>query len=650
MLYRNWRSGTFTGLVDRYVVLSRFAAGLFAAQGVPADRIVIKPNFVDSPGPPSEGGGGYAVFAGRLSEEKGVRTLLDAWRQLRDFPLKIVGDGPMMAEMRARAAAEDLPVEFLGMRPRPEVLEVIGRAELQVVASEWFEGFPLVIVEAYARGTPVIASRIGSLEEIVEDGRTGFHFPPGDADALVARVRQLLGDGDLRRRLRSGARARFEASYTPEANLEQLVGIYRQLAPGLSLPRRPLARVSRGRPDLPKVMLVHNFYRSGTPGGEDVVVRQEQELLEAAGVEVVAYTKSNDDVDERDRGQVLRTAASMSWSRRTYDELTRLLRHHRPDVAHFHNTFPLITPSAYAACRDAGVPVVQALHNYRWLCCAGTFFRDGAVCELCTAGHPWEGVRHSCYRDSTAGTLAVAWMLKRNWENGTFAGLVDVYVALSAFAAERFAAGGLPRDRIVIKPNYVDSIGPASAGGGGYAVFAARLSEEKGVRTLLEAWRGLRDVPLKVVGDGPLLGEMRSIVEREGLPVEFTGMQPRPVVLDLIGRAELQVIASECFEGFPLVLVESYARGTPVVASRIGSLVELVAPGRTGLHFEPADAGAMAACVRRLWSDADLRARIRVAARREYEDRYTPEQNLELMLAIYARARRTAAPTAAAGR
>ena len=639
MLYRNWRSGAFTRLIDRYIVLSQFAAGRFAAQGVPAERIVIKPNFVDSPEPPSAGGGGYVVFAARLSEEKGVRTLLKAWRSLRDVPLKIVGDGPMRAEMQAMAAADGLPVEFLGMRPRAEVLEIIGGAELQVVCSEWFEGFPLVIVEAFARGTPVIASRIGSLEEIVEDGRTGYHFPPGDAVALADRVRQLWDDSGLRQQLRVGARARFEASYTPEANLQQLLAIYRQLVPGLALAPRAPVRPAARRKDLPRVLLVHNFYRSGTPGGEDVVVRQERELLESAGVEVVTYTKSNDDVDERDRRQVVSTAANMSWSHRSHEELTRLLRHQRPDVAHFHNTFPLITPSAYAACREQGVPVVQTLHNYRLLCCSGTFFRDGAVCQLCTAGHPWPGVRHSCYRDSKAGSLAVAWMLKRNWANGTFVQLVDLYVALSAFAADRFAAEGLPRERIVIKPNFVDSTGPASAGGGGYAVFAARLSEEKGVRTLLKAWRGLRDIPLKVVGDGPLLAEMRAVVERDQLPVEFFGMQPRAAVLDLIGGAELQVIASECFEGFPLVLVESYARGTPVVASKIGSLAALVEPGRTGLHFEAANPDSLATEVRRLWQDPQLRAVMRAGARQRFESEYTPARNLERLLEIYATAR-----------
>jgi len=423
------------------------------------------------------------------------------------------------------------------------------------------------------------------------------------------------------------------------------------VATGGSVPAAPQGPGTAGQPPRMKVLLVHNFYRSVTPGGEDNVFRQEREMLKAAGIDVVCYTKSNDDVDEHDRLQVLRTAAAMSWSQSTYEELGEIVRRERPTLAHFHNTFPLITPSAYAACKDHGVPVVQTLHNYRMICCAGTFFREGKVCEICTAGSPWAGVRYRCYRGSLAGSVAVAWMLRRNWERGTFQQLVDVYIALSRFAADRFASEGLERARIEIKPNFVDSVGPASAGGGGYAVFAARLSEEKGVWTLLEAWRGLRDVPLKVVGDGPLLAGMVEKAQAEGLPVEFLGLRRREEVLDIIGGAELQVIASECFEGFPLVLVESYARGTPVIAANIGSLGELVVPGETGLHFEAGSAVSLAAQVRSLWNDPPTRQRLRLGARRRFESEYTPARNLARLLEIYHKASisavRSAEPRAA---
>ena len=388
-----------------------------------------------------------------------------------------------------------------------------------------------------------------------------------------------------------------------------------------------------------KVLMVHNFYRAATPGGEDNVFRQERDLLANAGVEVVCFTRSNDDVDVSDPRQVARTAAGMAWSWRSYEELSDLIMRERPDVAHFHNTFPLISAAGYVACRDRGVPVVQTLHNYRIVCAAATFHRNGRVCEQCSAGRPWPAVWHRCYRGSLAGSLAMARMLRTNWRRGIYEDFIDVFVALTEFAASKFASQGLPRERIVVSPNFVDSTAPASRGGGGYAIFVARLSEEKGTRVLLRAWRELRDIPLKVVGDGPLFDEFQAAARAEGLPIEFLGMRPRDEAIELIGGAELQVIASECFEGFPLVAVESYARGTPVVASSIGGLTELVIDGETGLRFEAGNAPALAGAVRRLWGDGALRARLRSGARARFDAEYTPDHALQRLLSIYERAR-----------
>lgn len=389
-----------------------------------------------------------------------------------------------------------------------------------------------------------------------------------------------------------------------------------------------------------KVLLVHNFYRSGTPGGEDNAFRQERDLLQRAGVQVVEFTRSNDDVDERDRIAVARTALGVRGSAEVHRQLAAVLAREQPDVAHVHNTFPLITASAYRAIREAGVPIVQTLHNYRFVCGAGTFFRNGAVCERCTAERTWPGVLHRCYRNSVAASAAVAGMIRSNWDDGVYQRDIDAFIVLSEFAARRFAALGLPSDRLHIKPNFVDALDPPSDGRGGYVVFAGRLSEEKGVRTLVRAWRNLRHIPLKILGDGPLLGELRARVAADRLPIEFPGMMPRDEVLKVIGGAEFQVIASECFEGFPLVLVESYSRGTPVLASRTGSLEELVQPGVTGAHFIPGEAASLAAEARRLWADPELLRRLRDGARARFLERYTPASNLDTLLGIYARVAR----------
>jgi glycosyltransferase involved in cell wall biosynthesis len=565
---------------------------------------------------------------------------------------------------RVRELGIEEEFRFLGMLP---YADVVGLTTLchALVNPSFFEGWSTTVEEAKALGAPLVLSGIGVHREQAGDHALYFDpdSPSSAAEALLtAWRRDDLPGPDVRRQ---------QAAARSEARVREFALAFANAARTALERRRPLpprpamaAPVAAGVPaaapasDAPvaatparprmKVLLVHNFYRSVTPGGEDNVFRQERDMLQAAGLDVVCYTKSNDDVDEHDKVQVLRTAAAMPWSERTYEELGELVRRERPDVAHFHNTFPLITPSAYAACQDHGVPVVQTLHNYRLICCAGTFFREGKVCEICTAGKPWAGVRHRCYRGSLAGSMAVAWMLRRNWDRGTYEQLVDVYVALSAFARDRFASEGLPRDQIEIKPNFVDSVGPASPGGGGYVVFAARLSEEKGVRTLLDAWRELRDVPLKVVGDGPALAEMKACAEAERLPVEFLGMRPRDEVLEIIGRADLQVITSECFEGFPLVLVESYARGTPVIASKIGSLGELVLPGVTGFHFDAGNAASLASQVRQLWADPQTLRGLRVGARARFESEYTPARNLAKLLKIYDRAVRKTAAAAVA--
>jgi len=225
MLARNRVRGTYQNLVNRYIALTKFAAGKLVAGGLPEDRVHIKPNFLPDAPEIGPGDGGYAVYVGRLSNEKGVRTLLEAWREIERFPLKIFGDGPLRRELEDDARRNALSVEFLGFRPRAEILDVVRRADLQVIPSEWYEGFPMVIVEAYACGTPVVASRIGGLNEVVEEG-SGIKFEPGNAADLVAKLSTLRSDRARLRAMRPQARALFEKKYTAERNLPQLLEIY----------------------------------------------------------------------------------------------------------------------------------------------------------------------------------------------------------------------------------------------------------------------------------------------------------------------------------------------------------------------------------------------------------------------------------------
>lgn len=387
-----------------------------------------------------------------------------------------------------------------------------------------------------------------------------------------------------------------------------------------------------------KVLLAHNHYRSAAPSGEDAVFRNEWRLLRQNGIEVVAYERFNDEIPEEHWSAQAGVALASAWSRATYRELSRLIRRTRPDVAHFHNTFPLVSPSAWAACRDQGVAVVQTLHNYRLVCAGGLLTRDGRPCEECLEGSMLPALRHRCYRASLAATGAVVWMLVSNRLRGSYRELVDRYIALTGFAADRLAAGGLPRERIEIKPNFIEHTRAPARKRAAYAVYVGRLSAEKGVRTLLQAWKSVEGLALKIVGDGPLRDELERQARRDGLDAQFLGRLAPEAVLDVVGRAYLQVVPSEWYEGFPMVVVEAYACGTPVVASRIGSLDEIVDEGQTGMKFRAGDAADLAKVVNALRRLPALLEAMRGQAHRMFRERYSPERNFAQLMAIYQRA------------
>ena len=384
-----------------------------------------------------------------------------------------------------------------------------------------------------------------------------------------------------------------------------------------------------------RVLLAHNFYRSSAPSGEDVVYRNERSLLERNGVEVVPFERFNDDLDDSTFAKRVRLARECVWSIDTYAALQDIIRTTRPDVAHFHNTFPQISPSAYAACKDLGMPVVQTLHNFRLICPGALLLRNGLPCEECASGALLPALRNRCYRNSLLATIPVAWMLYRNRRRGIYASQVDRYIALTRFAREKFGSSVLPADRISVRPNFLADPPTPGEGRGGYVVYVGRLSEEKGVLPLLAGWRYLPDVPLKIVGDGPLRGRMEEAARQGGMNVEFLGYRGNAEAVGIVREALLSVLPSLCYESFPLTVVESYACGTPVVASRIGSLAEIVRDGVTGASVRPADPADLASTVRGLLEDPGRLSELRGNSRREFESLYAPERALDTLLEIY---------------
>jgi glycosyltransferase involved in cell wall biosynthesis len=215
---------TWTRKVDTFIALTEFARSKLVAGGLPAEKITVKPNFLPDNVEPGRGEGDFAVYVGRLSKEKGLHTLLRAWKNIPDCPLRILGDGPLRTELHE--AVRDLPnVSLAGHCSAEQVRETMRSAKFLVMPSEWYEGFPMTAVEAMAAGTPMIASDLGSLQEvIVED--TGLRFRPGDPADLTRQVRKLLANPEELALLRQRTRRHYEMNFTAERNYLQLIAIY----------------------------------------------------------------------------------------------------------------------------------------------------------------------------------------------------------------------------------------------------------------------------------------------------------------------------------------------------------------------------------------------------------------------------------------
>jgi glycosyltransferase involved in cell wall biosynthesis len=377
--------------------------------------------------------------------------------------------------------------------------------------------------------------------------------------------------------------------------------------------------------DLPhRILFIHNAYQQR--GGEDSVVEAEIALLRTHGHEVETYFRHNDEI----AGLSTVTIAQQTlWSSRTTHEVSELIRNFCPDVIHVHNTLPLISPSVYWAAARAGVPVVQTLHNFRLMCLGALYLREGKVCEDCAGHLPWRGVMHKCYRGSAAASAVLAGMLTLHRGLGTYRNKVSRYIALNDFCRNKFIEGGLPADRIVVKPNFVDFPAPQDLPRQGL-LFVGRLSMEKGIEALAYAAALLPDAQLRVAGDGPQAAFLDGVrgVTRLG---SLSGLAVRREM----NSAVALVIPSIWYENFPRTIVEAFAMGLPVIASRIGALADLVRDGETGLLFEPGNARDLADKMAWALAHPESMAEMGRKARVQYEAEFTAERNYAKLMTIY---------------
>ena len=382
------------------------------------------------------------------------------------------------------------------------------------------------------------------------------------------------------------------------------------------------------------VLVIHNRYQQ--PGGEDAAVHAEMELLRNTGHRVVPYIRDNSEIAGYGALRKASLMVSTTWSRNSYANLRALIQKEHPDIAHCHNFLPLVSPAAYDACRSAGVPVVQSLHNYRLFCPAGTLFAANQRCEQCTRSLAKAAYRR-CYRDSRAQTAVVSLMLGAHRLRGTWSRGVDAYIAPSTFCRNYFVAGGLPEKKVHLKPNFLARDPGPRTERGDYALFLGRLCPEKGVLEMIEAWKQLPQVKLLVAGDGPLYGEAQHAASRTGGHVKLLGQLTAEQTLLRIKGAHFVVFPSRWYEPFGMGLLEAAACGVPAIASRIGAIPELVHHGRTGLLFDPENFNELVERAGWAWAHPAEMEEMGTAARQLYLHRFTAEKNYEVLMDVYRR-------------
>lgn len=373
-----------------------------------------------------------------------------------------------------------------------------------------------------------------------------------------------------------------------------------------------------------RIIVAHNAYQQY--GGEDSVVESEIHMLKSRGHEVVTFSKHNDHINEMSKVEIL---GNTFWSKNTTDDIRNLIAEFKPDLIHSHNTFPLISPSLYWAAERENIPIIQTLHNFRLMCLNGVYLRNNQVCEDCSGKLPWRGILRKCYRRSGIQSAVLASMLTFHRGIGTYRNKVSKYIALNNFCRNKFIEAGLPESKIVVKPNFVE-LKPFMERKRAGVLFVGRLSVEKGINVLLEAAIKLPNVEIKVAGTGSDANSLKNVNN-----VTLLGSLTSNEVQNQMAAAVALVMPSIWFENFPRTLVEAFASGLPVIASRIGALAELIEDNVNGLLFDPGNAQDLKEKIEWAISHPEKMSQMGQKARQKYDEEYTAEKNYSQLIKIY---------------
>jgi glycosyltransferase involved in cell wall biosynthesis len=382
-----------------------------------------------------------------------------------------------------------------------------------------------------------------------------------------------------------------------------------------------------------KILIAHNQYTE--PGGEDKIVEAEQALLASHGHDVKVYTRSNGELSGKTFFDKVKFAyQDVFFSKKTYYEVAELMKTFQPDIVHVHNIFVMISPAIYDICWDREVPVVQTIHNYRFFCSNGLFFRSGQVCEDCLTVGPISALKHRCWRQSILASGLMTKVQRKLREDYFPTEKIARFIVPSEFTRKKCVACGLPEEKITVKPHFSQNQLSGDRDVRKYAVFIGRLIDYKGIDLLLNVFQDLPEIPLKIVGDGPLKPEVERVVAEQG-HVSFLGRQSSEEVGRILSKAAFIICPSPCYETFGRVVIEAFSQGTPALVSRGGALEELISQPYLGAVVQENDARHFRAAAKDLWQTVQREGPRVKDIQDVFTRRFTAEVNYQALLAVY---------------
>ena len=623
--------------VDYFIAPSRFIRSVFIEHlKISPQRILYLPIFIDSVDIiPADTKGDYFMFAGRLSKEKGIYTLLKAFSGNRNHKLVIAGTGPLENELKRYAEKEKMNVDFIGFQDFNSLQKWIKNCCAIIIPSECYENSPNIILEAYALGKPVIGSRIGGIPELIENGKTGFLFEMGNVDDLVDKINMIQENKNLTLEMGNNAKRIVTEKYSPDEHYDELINIYK-----IAMKK--------------KVLLVNNFYynRGGDctylfglknileKNNHNVVIfsMQHPENIESTWSKYfVNYINYDEEVKQISFSSGMKVATRTIYFLRAKKMIAKLIREENPDIAHLQNIHHHITPSILYTLKNKNIPVVWTLHDYQLICPNISFLAHGKICERCKNKKYYWPVIVKCKKNSFAASVmsAIEIVIHNVMKIDR---LVEMYIAPSKFLESKFIEFGFKREKVkhishfasVDVKNNIDKSEE-------YYLFIGRISEEKGVKTLIEAAVKLNLSKLKIVGDGPLLQDMINyarVIDNNNI-VEFVGHKSREEVDEIIKKCKFLVIPSEWYETSGLVIIEAFSYGKTVVGSRVGGIPELIRDNETGLTFEMGNVQDLSSKIKYMLNNPDEVGRMGKNAREFTQKELDSERYYKELIKIY---------------